>query len=226
MTRFDMHGFTREVDALAAKELSSVSGAAGLGGLVAAVVDMAEEALAHHLDAAEAAHIACRAGCGSCCVVNVSVLFPEAVAIVDYLQRCPPTSARARQEERLDALFRDSRWLDDEERLFLRRPCAFLDTAGACTIYPVRPLLCRAVTSTDPEACRQAIAFAALGETRPVQMNLFQKSLMEAAYAGLGRALETAGLDGRGLRLTVAVKQLLDDPGLAAGFAAGGRLKS
>lgn len=225
MTRFDPDVFEREVGELFAEGLAAAPGEAALGGLMARAVALAEAALARHLDEGERGHIACRAGCGSCCVVNVSVLFPEAVAIAGYLERHVPEPARTRHRERLDALFRDSRWLDDEERLFLRRPCAFLDEAGSCAVYPVRPLLCRSVTSVDAEDCRQAIAFSALGEDRAVRMNLLQKGLMEAAYAGVGRALEGAGLDGRGARLTVAVKRLLDDPGLAGRLAAGERLR-
>jgi Fe-S-cluster containining protein len=157
-------------------------------------------------------------------MVNVSVLFPEAIAIVSHVQKEFSGEEFIELKKRVDQLYVGSRWLDDEERLFLRRPCAFLNEAKACAIYPVRPLLCRSVTSTDSEACLQAIALPTLGEWKPVLMNLFQKSLLNATYDGVGEGLAEMGLDSRGVRLTEAVKALLDKPELAEEFAAGNRI--
>jgi len=204
--------------------LSGPADAATVVGMVSALTDRAEVDLAEGLDSSEGRRIACRAGCGSCCVVNVAILFPEALAIVFHLQRHLPQPERERIRARLDDLHGAIRWLDDEERIALRRSCAFLDYRGNCGIYPVRPLLCRSVTSTDPEACRDAVALMALGETHPVLMNLFQQELMNAYFLGAAQALEELGLDARGLNLTGAVKHLLDRPRLAEEFLSGERL--
>lgn len=204
--------------------LSGPADVATVVGVVSALVDRAELDLVEGLEPSEGRSIACRAGCGSCCVVNVTVLFPEALAIAFHLQRRLPQLERERIRARLDDLHRAIRWLDDEERISLRRPCAFLDQRGNCGIYPVRPLLCRSVTSTDPEACREAVAMTALGEIRPVLMNLFQQELMNAYFLGAAKALEELSLDARGLNLTGAVKHLLDRPGLAEEFLFGERL--
>jgi Fe-S-cluster containining protein len=204
--------------------LSRPAHAAAVVGVVSALTDRAEVDLVEGLEPSEGRRIACRAGCGSCCVVNVAVLFPEALAIAFHLQRRLPPPGRERIKARLDDLHGAIRWLDDEERIALRRSCAFLDHRGNCGIYPVRPLLCRSVTSTDPEACREAVAMMALGETRPVLMNLFQQELMNAYFLGAANALEELGLDGRGLNLTGAVKHLLDRPRLVEEFLAGERL--
>lgn len=65
--------------------------------------------------------IACKRGCSSCCVEGLSVLSVEAAAIEQLLQQegltrepSPPPGG-----------------------------CAFLDDEGACTIYRVRPVVCR-----------------------------------------------------------------------------------
>jgi Fe-S-cluster containining protein len=189
--------------------------------VVRGVVEKAENDLAARLDRGEQSHIACAAGCGVCCMVNVAVLFPEAVAIVGHLRENRDPEDLERLSGRIESLYRKIQWLDDEERIFLRRPCAFLDDSGCCSVYSVRPLLCRSVTSTDPDRCRQAIAMQALGECVPVLMNLLQKAIMEAAYRGLGQALEEAGLDARGVKLTVAMKHLLDHPERVSEYMAG-----
>jgi Fe-S-cluster containining protein len=218
---FDSESYARDVRNGVLAELKKESSPRVLSSAVHRVVEKAERDLAEHLCDRERSHIACAAGCGVCCMVNVAVLFPEAVVIVDYLRENLGGKELVRLTERIESLYRKILWLDDEDRIFLRRPCAFLDEAGCCSIYRVRPLLCRSVTSTDPERCRQAIAMHALGESEPILMNLFQKAVMEAAYQGMGLALEEAGMDGRGMKLTVAVKHLLDHPQRVSDYLSG-----
>lgn len=222
---FDFSAYAGKVRGFAVEELSRGRSASAICRTMAGVVSLAEETLAGNLDPSDHERIACRAGCGTCCVVNVSVLLPEAVAIAAHVQREFSGEEFTRTKGRIEELYAGSRWLDDEERLFLRRPCAFLDDGGSCAIYPVRPLLCRSVTSTDPEDCLQAIALPALGESIPVLMNLFQKALMDATFEGFGSALEEAGLDSRGVRLTEAVRALLEKPELAEEFGEGRRIE-
>ncbi|PLX87080.1 MAG: hypothetical protein C0618_07675 [Desulfuromonas sp.] len=141
----------------------------------------------------------------------MSVLFPEALAIADEV-RSWPDSEQQKLTERLDELWRAVRGLTDDERISLSRPCAFLDDAGCCRIYPVRPILCRSVTSTSAEACRAALVEPLFEEKPQVQMNLAQKELFEAVYLGVGDGLERAGIDGRGAKLTGFVRYLLREP--------------
>ena len=87
---------------------------------------------------------------------------------------------------------------------------------------PVRPLVCRSMTATSPEECLQAIALQAFGENAPILVNLFQKDLMDEAFKATGRALSALGLDGRGVKLTVAMRQLLSEAGAVEAYLAGG----
>ena len=183
------------------------------------LIDQAEQQLAESKES-DFSLIACRAGCASCCVVNVSILFPEGMAISRYVQALPP-GQRSYIISRLDDLWRSVRGLDDDERVALRKPCAFLDQTGFCQIYPVRPFLCRGVTSTSAEGCRQALADTLLDESRPVLMNLFQQQLFEALYLGVGNGLDRAGLEGRGVKLTGLVRYLLKNPEAGAEFVTG-----
>jgi len=210
-----------QVRVAAGELISGARDAAGVAEVAARVVQIAEISLARHLPPEQARHIACAAGCGTCCAVNVAVLFPEAVAIAVYLRAHLTGSARNKQLGRLEELARLVSGLEDEERLFMQRSCAFLDENGACLIYPVRPLLCRSVTSTDPESCRQAMVAPIFGEGAPVLMNLLQKNLFETAFAALGEALQERRVDARSSKLACAVDDFVRRPERVSEFLAG-----
>ncbi len=153
----------------------------------------------------------CKAGCGHCCVINVSVLLPEALTIVEHLEMLPDVE-RKELLARQDKLWRQIQGVDDEERIWMRKPCVFLDQQGSCSIYPVRPLLCRGVTSTDAEDCKKVLNDCLENEGQVVQMNLFQRELYDAAYIGLSEGLEEQGIDGRGFEVTGIVRYLIRNP--------------
>ncbi|HWI40285.1 MAG TPA: YkgJ family cysteine cluster protein, partial [Verrucomicrobiae bacterium] len=149
--------------------------------------------------------VACRPGCSSCCRVNVSVLAPEAALIALH-----PAAAAVREGVRETAL--KVRWMEDPERIRRGIACPFLDAGGNCSVYPVRPLLCRSVTSTDAEACREA--FATYDEEGGmVEVDLLQKFLYDQAFVALGEAL-AAGGEGRSVELCAAVDLFIRDPQL------------
>lgn len=155
--------------------------------------------------------VACGAGCGTCCVVNVSTLLPEGIAIVKYL-RAQGEVRIAQVAERLELLWREVGGLDDDERLAVRRPCAFLDEKGCCSIYPVRPLLCRSVTSTSADDCREVLAGKVLGEEKAILMHQFQQDLYMTLFEAFGDGLEKCGLDGRSFQLVGLIRYLLKHP--------------
>lgn len=155
--------------------------------------------------------IACRAGCEHCCIVNVAVLLPEARSIACFIENRLSQDRLDELVERLSRLDRDTRCLDDEERIMSRAKCAFLSHEKSCSIYPVRPLLCRAVTSIDAEDCREALAMVAMGENRMILSNLIQREIFETAFTSFGRMLEKHGRDHRSHRLTGAVRSFLAD---------------
>ena len=155
--------------------------------------------------------LACRAGCQDCCVVNVSITLLEGIAISRFILQWE-RAERAEVERKLDTLWRAVRGLEDDERLMARKKCAFLDEQGCCTIYPVRPLFCRSISSTDVEACRAAVTGVIFGEMEPVLMHQFQLQLYKTAFSAVSDGLEKAGLDGRSFQLCGLVRYLLAHP--------------
>jgi hypothetical protein len=156
--------------------------------------------------------IACAPGCQFCCVVNVSITLLEGISIVRFLRQLD-SPVLAQVTSKLDKLWCDVRGLEDDERVLARRKCAFLDDRGWCLIYPVRPLFCRSVTSTDVAVCRTAITGQTLGNLQMVMMHQFQLQLYKTLFSGVADGLAQAGLDGRCFQLSGLVRYLLSHPG-------------
>lgn len=218
---FDFSDYARQVGKVSRLLMSSLNGVAEISGRIHLLTVAMERDLVRFGETPGTSHVACGPGCGACCVLNVAVLIPEAVAIAWFLQRRLSVEEMDGLRTRLQDLITRTRWLDDEERLFLRAPCAFLDEQGSCMIHAVRPLLCRAITSTDAKTCRDAITMVPLDGMASVEMNLFQKQLADIVYCELAKTLEELGLDHRPRRLSSAVLAMLDEPELISLFASG-----
>jgi len=170
-----------------------------------------ENELSAGLSASDSDMIACTAGCGSCCRVNVATLSPEAHNIAAYLRLTCSAAELEQLRGRMHRMLVVISGLDDDERIATNQPCVFLDHLGSCSIYPVRPLLCRSVTSTCADTCRAALSCDMLDESGSgtVVMNLFQKDLMDTAFNTLAQLWNERGGDSRSRELTAAVYSML-----------------
>jgi Fe-S-cluster containining protein len=172
-------------------------------------LNQVESDLSTGLKASDGGMIACSAGCGSCCRVNVATLRPEAHNIAAYLRRTRTAAELDQLDQRMRQLLVVISGLDDDERIATHQPCVFLDQHGNCSIYPVRPILCRSITSTCADACRAALCDNMFEETGAVMMNIFQKDLMDTAFTVLAQLWQENGGDSRSIELTAAVYPLL-----------------
>jgi Fe-S-cluster containining protein len=206
---FDFPNFQATISRSAATVLAAGHAAKDQAAAARAVQRLSEETLLQHQQNTD--HIACRAGCGHCCQVNVAVLPAEAEAILASLTSSLSLAEMIILRQKATQLHLRVGGLSDDDRLLARASCLFLDPWGNCSIYPVRPLLCRSVTSIDPEACRDAVTLAALGEEPRVTSHLFQQELFQHAFLGLADALSETGLDNRSQQLTEAVWEGLAD---------------
>ncbi len=205
-------------------ELTTESTALLRGGtspaLAAAVTRCAEAAAAVCRDRLAA----CGPGCPHCCVLNVAALLPEAIVIADWLrQRCDHAEI-----DRLLQQLADHccwvRWMEDEERIRRGAACPFLDTAGNCSIYPVRPLSCRGVASLDRTVCERAFATTCSEDDRTVPADLLRRAVHEAAFISLAQSLSDCGLCARSIELGTGVRAFLKLPQYATAFLAGEHL--
>jgi Fe-S-cluster containining protein len=174
--------------------------------------------------------VACKAGCGHCCHVAVSVTAPEALTIVEHLKR-PGSAAELQQlAGRVAAARERTGRLSSSERFSPDNPCVFLDD-GRCRIYEVRPLACRGMNSLDATECetrlRDPESRAEFAEHGGGHLFVEPIRAFRAVSAGLQIGLsELYHLDMTPLDLTAAMDVLLHEDGasLAASWLAGGSL--
>jgi len=151
-----------------------------------------------------AASRACRRGCSHCCHLPVGVTFGEAMRLLEALQLRPNLQARVLADADTTA---PMAW----PQLALR-PCPLLHDA-ACEVHPHRPLPCRALASTDAEACERGARGAG---NVPVDDESFWRGI--GAAAALAKAAEPFGT--RELRSALAAMLRAAPGAAAAAFAA------
>lgn len=185
-------------------------------------------ALAHCAAAAEnccsGRPLACSSGCPHCCVLNVSVLLPEAIIIAGRLASRSTAAEQAKLRQRLAHHCSWSRWMDDEERISRLALCPLLDDAGNCSIHPLRPLACRGVASLDAGSCSRAFNPIISDQERTVPADLQRRLAYDDAFVAIGVALRRQGLDDRSIELGSGILAFIDTPALGDRFLAGQRL--
>jgi Fe-S-cluster containining protein len=97
--------------------------------------------------------ISCKAGCSACCHQKVDLGAFEAQLIEKFLQDKPMALDQERLRKQTEALKGEA---GTYERLpFEDRRCVFLSAEQTCSIYSVRPLMCRRhFVQSDPAICR------------------------------------------------------------------------
>lgn len=101
--------------------------------------------------------VACGVKCSYCCHMQVKVTPPEALFIHAYIQENKKRMLNDVFFERVrnNRQLTEGKKLDERVREKLKTPCIFLND-HACSIYPVRPLVCRAWHSLNKAGCRAA----------------------------------------------------------------------
>ncbi len=143
---------------------------------------------------------ACGAGCAYCCHVHVEATEPEILAVAAHLERTVPPGARLALAARLAEHAARVEHLTDDERWSAKIPCALLGDDGCCTVYPARPLRCRAFHSCAVDPCRAAFAGDPDADPQPSPALARAHAAVEDGY---DRALLAAGLTPAGQRLHI-----------------------
>jgi Fe-S-cluster containining protein len=177
---------------------------------VAALIGQAHDGLSAAIEAlpSKAQH-ACAPGCDFCCYLPVDVLAPEAFRIAAHLQDTRSPAELATLVCRLGAQGRHG---------FGLRPCAFLANRQ-CSIYEVRPLVCRGYNSLSKERCEayHHDAQVDLRGTKDRVAGLLAEAIADGVIAGL----QALGLDAQWYELAGAVLRALETPGGAGRWAKG-----
>jgi Fe-S-cluster containining protein len=152
---------------------------------------------------------ACAPGCAFCCYLPVDVLAPEAFLIAAHLQQTRSPDELAALAYRLGA---------DGQHDFGVRPCVFL-TNGRCSIYDVRPMVCRGYNSLSKERC-EAYYHDASADLRGTKDRVAGR-VAEAIEDGVVAGLQALGLDAQWYELPSAVLRALETPDGPARWARG-----
>jgi len=209
MIRKNIEDLSGEITNIAEAYLSNPKAELNLCMMMQEIFEKAEAYAEQNVSESELKHMDCKAGCSTCCRVNVSVLMPEAVIIKNFLMKTKAEPELDDQIFRMKTLLKHIKYLEEDERILANKPCAFLNDKGACDIYPVRPLICRSVTSADAAACKEAMTMLALNENILIPMNIMQKSVMDTVFITLASALGKYGLNDNSKEITQAVLELM-----------------
>lgn len=153
--------------------------------------------------------IACRPGCDFCCHNQIEVIPLEALAIGSYVQGLPEAEQESLQD-RIEAslALRTGKTKNEIARSRREFPCPFLHQ-GLCAIYPVRPLVCRAMHSLDVVRCEQALADEDLS---PDRYYLHRDEIVRSIIKGLTDGCRAVGCQAAPLDLVGAVQRHLQEP--------------
>lgn len=163
-----------------------------------------------------AGDVQCRAGCSFCCYQNVDVTIPEAILVALQLGN----EADPRRDAVLataDAL----RDVDDDARIATGKPCPLL-VDNRCSVYDVRPITCRSLTSPDAARCQQAMASLEAGDgPLPIEIYVVLRFLCGGEQGAIRGICRDLGLQSDIVELTQAVAAIIRDPALIQRWAAG-----
>jgi len=162
---------------------------------------------------------ACRKGCSWCCHgTKIHISAHEAILLAQTIRARPDCdTVRIRVREAATAF----RTLSPDERWAAQTPCPFLGADGACAVYEVRPIQCRACHSLDAGSCERGHQAR---DPEPMHMDVFRSAVYAAVGLGVGEALSDRGLDDRPLEFSNAVMVALEEPDAAIRWAKGERV--
>jgi hypothetical protein len=160
--------------------------------------------------------LACKKGCSTCCSRPVGTTAPSVFRLVAWLRehRTPDELAQVhRRIAALDDVTHGKTWTPRERP---PNPCALL-VDGACSVYEVRPFVCRAWNAVDVNDCKRAMGQDAVD----MRFDLYQRATFAAVEDGIKLALADARLDGGDLELTASLRVALERPDACEAWLAG-----
>ena len=163
------------------------------------LADQVHGAMSAAIDAlpSKAQH-ACAPGCFFCCYLPVDVLAPEAFRVAAHLKRTRSAGELAELVYRLGGPGGHDPGT---------RPCVFLDQ-GRCSIYEVRPMVCRGYNSLSKERC-EAFYHDTSVDLKGTKDRV-AGDMAEAMEDGIIAGLNALGLDAQWYELSSAVLRALE----------------
>jgi Fe-S-cluster containining protein len=113
------------------------------------------DALTEKIKKKPGVHFDCKAGCSYCCSLRVAATPPEVFLIARHIRQLP-AETQTELLEKLKVRSEAARGVSTEDFFF---HCTLL-AHGQCTVYALRPVMCRKYLSLDVEECKKPDACA------------------------------------------------------------------
>lgn len=166
--------------------------------------------------------LACQQGCDHCCHwYEVSATPLEALRIADHINRTFDEEARQSLVDRVRTVVAEkNRYPPKGPRPSFRCP---LLVDGACSVYEVRPFLCRAFNSYDVTACVERIVSGNADDstTSTIEGYAHTHKIMVSALRGFRMGVAAHGFSPDMHDLVVALNIAIDEPDAARRWLAG-----
>ena len=156
--------------------------------------------------------IACKQGCAFCCHFPLDVTPPEIICMAEFLRKKLPGEELAAVRRRAAELAKKTWGMSTTERTGSGVPCALL-VDNLCSVYPVRPLLCRGWNSLEIQACQSAYETGDIESAIP--RYLPQSQIMFLVQLGMMAGLHASGFRPMLLESTAALRIALENRGAA-----------
>ncbi len=199
---------------IAATILSSAPSAEAIREVVDRAADLGAAYMAR--SPTNPALLACKKGCSTCCSRPIVTTAPSVLRLAAWLRKRLSPAQLTEVQGRVAALddVTHGKLLTPQERA--PNPCALL-VDGACSVYEVRPFVCRGWNAVDVEQCKRAL----VNETIEMRFDLYQRTTYAAVEDGVKRALADAGLDTGDLELAASLRVALERPDATEAWLAG-----
>ncbi|PCJ84700.1 MAG: hypothetical protein COA54_13065 [Thiotrichaceae bacterium] len=99
--------------------------------------------------------VQCKKGCSYCCFFRVDVSANEVFAISDYMKKTLSGEEFEHQLERAKDNKTKLAMLSQSKRIVTNVACPLL-VDNACSVYAMRPAMCRKIHSTNVDACKHS----------------------------------------------------------------------
>ncbi len=154
--------------------------------------------------------IACSAGCDHCCFNQVELTPPEALIIGHFVKQHFGPEERDLLLSRIETSLAAKAGQGKREIARIRRelPCPLLQ-AQKCTVYPVRPLVCRAMHSLDAGQCASSLE---AGDLTSAAYYAQRHELVRAIARGLLAGALTMSCQSGSLDLARALQDFFHQP--------------
>lgn len=169
------------------------------------------ERMMEHFEAKEppAETVACEEGCCYCCFYQVVLTPPEALLIGDYVDGAYSRKEKEELKKRIGHVLALTVGKSREERIQVwhETPCIFLE-GGRCSLYAVRPFVCRAWHSLDANHCKQA--FDSRDPWQGMDCHAHRYHIFESVRAGINGAAAQFGCQQGTMEMATAIEQYLN----------------